>query len=240
MPANGVRKCAFAGAAQDRDDLSPQRARRRSCTSPARAGRRQSVANTTLDAGPSPCVNRTAQRSGRLVRAAAVRLSNRMVGESMSARGAFPLIGAAHRCAVTRWTKIRAGASLSQLYSSRSIRALGLVEDHQEDLVSTSYAHRREARFAKLSAPMQRRLRLRMAGAVASCPGTQRSAPPFGVMRCRAGAYGCGKRKCAVRLCGAAPRARTASGTRECRSTGIRKRLEQSWIAQRFLARAAA
>ena len=67
------------------------------------------------------------------------RLSTRMVAETyVRAEGAFPLIGVGGiDSGGAALTKIRAGASLIQLYSSLVYKGLGLVESIKSDLAST-------------------------------------------------------------------------------------------------------
>jgi len=67
------------------------------------------------------------------------RLSTRMVAETyVRAEGAFPLIGAGGiDSGGAALTKIRAGASLIQLYSSLIYKGFGLVDDIKNDLAAT-------------------------------------------------------------------------------------------------------
>ena len=62
-----------------------------------------------------------------------------MVAETyVRAEGAFPLIGAGGiDSGGAALTKIRAGASLIQLYSALIYKGLGLIEDIKNDLSST-------------------------------------------------------------------------------------------------------
>jgi dihydroorotate dehydrogenase len=97
------------------------------------------VANTTL-ARPS-----TLRERGRMAEQGGLsgrplfRLSTRMVAETyVRAEGAFPLIGVGGiDTGGAALTKIRAGASLIQLYSSLIYKGLGLVNDIKNDLSST-------------------------------------------------------------------------------------------------------
>jgi dihydroorotate dehydrogenase len=97
------------------------------------------VANTTL-ARPS-----TLRERGRMTEQGGLsgrplfRLSTRMVAETyVRAEGAFPLIGVGGiDTGGAALTKIRAGASLIQLYSSLIYKGLGLVNDIKNDLSST-------------------------------------------------------------------------------------------------------
>ena len=97
------------------------------------------VANTTL-ARPSTLreTNRLKEQGGLSGRPL-FRLSTRMVAETyVRAEGAFPLIGVGGiDTGGAALTKIRAGASLIQLYSSLVYKGLGLVEDIKRDLSST-------------------------------------------------------------------------------------------------------
>jgi dihydroorotate dehydrogenase len=97
------------------------------------------VGNTTL-ARPSTLreANR-AKEQGGLSGRPLFRLSTRMVAETyVRAEGAFPLIGVGGiDTGGAALTKIRAGASLIQLYSSLIYKGLGLVDDIKNDLAST-------------------------------------------------------------------------------------------------------
>jgi dihydroorotate dehydrogenase len=97
------------------------------------------VANTTL-ARPSTLREQSrASEQGGLSGRPLFRLSTRMVAETyVRAEGAFPLIGVGGiDTGGAALTKIRAGASLIQLYSSLIYKGLGLVEDIKRDLTST-------------------------------------------------------------------------------------------------------
>jgi dihydroorotate dehydrogenase len=97
------------------------------------------VANTTL-ARPSTLREAArAREQGGLSGRPLFRLSTRMVAETyVRAEGAFPLIGVGGiDTGGAALTKIRAGASLIQLYSSLIYKGLGLVEDIKNDLAST-------------------------------------------------------------------------------------------------------
>ena len=67
------------------------------------------------------------------------RLSTRMVAETyVRVEGAFPLVGVGGiDSGGAALTKIRAGASLIQLYSSLIYKGLGLVETIKDDLAAT-------------------------------------------------------------------------------------------------------
>ncbi|MFL6815407.1 MAG: quinone-dependent dihydroorotate dehydrogenase [Bradyrhizobium sp.] len=97
------------------------------------------VGNTTL-ARPSTLREQgRAREQGGLSGRPLFRLSTRMVAETyVRAEGAFPLIGVGGiDTGGAALTKIRAGASLIQLYSSLIYKGLGLVEDIKNDLAST-------------------------------------------------------------------------------------------------------
>jgi dihydroorotate dehydrogenase len=97
------------------------------------------VANTTL-ARPSTLREQSrAKEQGGLSGRPLFRLSTRMVAETyVRAEGAFPLIGVGGiDTGGAALTKIRAGASLIQLYSSLIYKGLGLVDVIKNDLAST-------------------------------------------------------------------------------------------------------
>jgi dihydroorotate dehydrogenase len=97
------------------------------------------VANTTL-ARPATLRERSrAKEQGGLSGRPLFRLSTRMVAETyVRAEGAFPLIGVGGiDTGGAALTKIRAGATLIQLYSSLIYKGLGLVDDIKRDLTST-------------------------------------------------------------------------------------------------------
>jgi dihydroorotate dehydrogenase len=97
------------------------------------------VANTTT-ARPSTLREQArASEQGGLSGRPLFRLSTRMVAETyVRAEGAFPLIGVGGiDSGGAALTKIRAGASLIQLYSSLIYKGLGLVDDIKNDLAST-------------------------------------------------------------------------------------------------------
>jgi dihydroorotate dehydrogenase len=97
------------------------------------------VANTTL-ARPSTLRELArAKQQGGLSGRPLFRLSTRMVAETyVRAEGAFPLIGVGGiDSGGAALTKIRAGASLIQLYSALIYKGLGLVDDIKNDLTST-------------------------------------------------------------------------------------------------------
>jgi dihydroorotate dehydrogenase len=97
------------------------------------------VANTTL-ARPSTLREQVRSKElGGLSGRPLFRLSTRMVAETyVRAEGAFPLVGVGGiDSGGAALTKIRAGASLIQLYSSLIYKGLGLVDDIKNDLAAT-------------------------------------------------------------------------------------------------------
>ncbi|MDP1865390.1 MAG: quinone-dependent dihydroorotate dehydrogenase [Bradyrhizobium sp.] len=97
------------------------------------------VANTTLARPATLRETNRAREQGGLSGRPLFRLSTRMVAETyVRAEGAFPLVGVGGiDSGGAALTKIRAGASLIQLYSSLIYKGLGLVEDIKNDLTST-------------------------------------------------------------------------------------------------------
>jgi dihydroorotate dehydrogenase len=97
------------------------------------------VANTTLARPSTLREQNRAREQGGLSGRPLFRLSTRMVAETyVRAEGAFPLVGVGGiDTGGAALTKIRAGASLIQLYSSLTYKGLGLVDDIKRDLAST-------------------------------------------------------------------------------------------------------
>ena len=97
------------------------------------------VGNTTLARPSTVREHARAREQGGLSGRPLFRLSTRMVAETyVRAEGAFPLIGVGGiDSGGAALTKIRAGASLIQLYSSLVYKGLGLVDDIKNDLAST-------------------------------------------------------------------------------------------------------
>jgi dihydroorotate dehydrogenase len=97
------------------------------------------VANTTTMRPSTLREEFRAKEQGGLSGRPLFRLSTRMVAETyVRAEGAFPLVGAGGiDSGGAALTKIRAGASLIQLYSSLIYKGLGLVDDIKNDLSST-------------------------------------------------------------------------------------------------------
>ena len=97
------------------------------------------VANTTLARPATLRESNRAKEQGGLSGRPLFRLSTRMVAETyVRVEGAFPLVGVGGiDSGGAALTKIRAGASLIQLYSSLVYKGLGLVESIKNDLSST-------------------------------------------------------------------------------------------------------
>jgi dihydroorotate dehydrogenase len=97
------------------------------------------VANTTLARFPTLRDPARAKEQGGLSGRPLFRLSTRMVAETyVRAEGAFPLIGVGGvDSGGAALTKIRAGASLIQIYSSLVYKGLGLIDSIKTDLTST-------------------------------------------------------------------------------------------------------
>jgi dihydroorotate dehydrogenase len=97
------------------------------------------VGNTTIARSSGLREQNRAKEQGGLSGRPLFRLSTRMVAETyVRAEGAFPLIGVGGiDSGGAALTKIRAGASLIQLYSSLIYKGLGLVDDIKRDLAST-------------------------------------------------------------------------------------------------------
>ena len=97
------------------------------------------VANTTLSRPDTLRDRVRAKEAGGLSGRPLLRLSTRMVAETyVRTEGAFPLIGVGGvDSGGAALMKIRAGASLIQLYSSLVYKGLGLVESIKADLLST-------------------------------------------------------------------------------------------------------
>jgi dihydroorotate dehydrogenase len=97
------------------------------------------VGNTTLARSSALREQSRAKEQGGLSGRPLFRLSTRMVAETyVRAEGAFPLVGVGGiDSGGAALTKIRAGASLIQLYSSLIYKGLGLVDHIKRDLAST-------------------------------------------------------------------------------------------------------
>jgi len=96
------------------------------------------VANTTLSRPPALREQSRAEEQGGLSGRPLFRLSTRMLAETyVRVEGAFPLIGVGGiDTGGAALMKIRAGASLIQLYSSLVYKGLGLVDEIKTDLLS--------------------------------------------------------------------------------------------------------
>jgi dihydroorotate dehydrogenase len=97
------------------------------------------VSNTTIARPSTLREEMRAREQGGLSGRPLFRLSTRMVAETyVRVEGAFPLIGVGGvDSGGAALTKIRAGASLIQLYSSLVYKGLGLVDEIKRDLAST-------------------------------------------------------------------------------------------------------
>src|SRR3954466_16201503 len=105
------------------------------------------VGNTTIARSSNLRETSRATEGGGLSGRPLFRLSTRMVAETyVRAEGTFPLIGVGGiDSGGAALTKIRAGATLIQLYSSLVYKGLGLVEDIKRDLASTLLRTGRES-----------------------------------------------------------------------------------------------
>ncbi|WP_022722064.1 quinone-dependent dihydroorotate dehydrogenase [Rhodopseudomonas sp. B29] len=105
------------------------------------------VANTTLARPPVLRERERMKEQGGLSGRPLFRLSTRMVAETfVRAEGAFPLIGVGGiDSGGAALTKIRAGATLVQLYSSLVYKGIGLVDSIKADLASTLLRTGRES-----------------------------------------------------------------------------------------------
>jgi dihydroorotate dehydrogenase len=97
------------------------------------------VSNTTIARPSTLREEARSKEQGGLSGRPLFRLSTRMVAETyVRVEGAFPLIGVGGiDSGGAALTKIRAGASLVQLYSSLIYKGLGLVDEIKRDLAST-------------------------------------------------------------------------------------------------------
>ena len=97
------------------------------------------VANTTLARPQTLRESHRAKEQGGLSGRPLFRLATRMMAETyVRAEGAFPLVGVGGiDTGGAALTRIRAGASLIQLYSPLVYKGLRLVEDIKRDLAST-------------------------------------------------------------------------------------------------------
>jgi dihydroorotate dehydrogenase len=96
------------------------------------------VGNTTISRPPSLRDREGAKQSGGLSGRPLFRLSTRMLAETfVRAEGAFPLIGVGGiDSGAAAIAKLKAGATLIQLYSALIYRGLGLVSEIKRDLLA--------------------------------------------------------------------------------------------------------
>jgi dihydroorotate dehydrogenase len=104
------------------------------------------VANTTVSRPPALREQVRSEEQGGLSGKPLFKLSTRMLAETyVRVEGAFPLIGVGGiDSGGSALMKIRAGASLIQLYSSLVYKGLGLVDDIKADLLSVMRRTNRE------------------------------------------------------------------------------------------------
>ena len=105
------------------------------------------VANTTVARPSSLRETARVKEQGGLSGRPLFRLSTRMVAETyVRVEGAFPLVGVGGiDSGGAALTKLRAGASLIQLYSSLTYKGLSLIDDIKNDLASTLLRTGRES-----------------------------------------------------------------------------------------------
>jgi len=96
------------------------------------------VGNTTVGRPPTLRETRTAKEAGGLSGRPLYGLANRMLAETyVRVEDAFPLVGAGGiDSGATALGKIRAGASLIQLYSSLVFRGIGLIGEIKQTLLA--------------------------------------------------------------------------------------------------------
>jgi dihydroorotate dehydrogenase len=97
------------------------------------------VGNTTVSRPPTLREKEKAKEAGGLSGAPLYTLANRMLAETyVRVEGVFPLIGAGGiDSGAAALAKIRAGASLLQLYSALVFRGLGLLGEIKQELTAT-------------------------------------------------------------------------------------------------------
>ena len=117
------------------------------------------VGNTTLTRPASLREMKIAKEAGGLSGRPLLPLATRMLAETyVRVEGAFPLIGVGGiDSGAAALAKIRAGASLIQLYSALVFRGLGLVAEIKSALLSPRLSATASTASASLSAPMPRR-----------------------------------------------------------------------------------
>ena len=113
------------------------------------------VGNTTRGAAAELARDRDRERGRRPVGPPALPLANRMLAETyVRVEGVFPLIGAGGiNSGAAALAKIRAGASLVQVYSGLVFRGLGLVAEIKAALIAALERDRWKSR-RDMSAPM--------------------------------------------------------------------------------------
>ena len=105
------------------------------------------VSNTTLARPPSLRETATAKEAGGLSGRPLLALANRMLAETyVRVEGVFPLIGAGGiDTGAAALAKIRAGASLVQVYSGLVFRGLGLVGEIKATLLAALERERQDS-----------------------------------------------------------------------------------------------
>jgi dihydroorotate dehydrogenase len=105
------------------------------------------VGNTTVARPPSLRETRTARETGGLSGRPLLALSNRMLAETyVRVEGVFPLIGAGGiDSGAAAVAKIRAGASLVQVYSGLVFHGLGLIADIKTTLLAAIERDRQDS-----------------------------------------------------------------------------------------------
>jgi dihydroorotate dehydrogenase len=108
------------------------------------------VGNTTISRPGSLCEREKAQQAGGLSGRPLFKLSTRMLAETfVRAESAFPLIGVGGiDSGATAIAKIKAGATLIQLYTSLVFRGLGLVSEIKRDLLAALNRGHRDSLLA--------------------------------------------------------------------------------------------
>jgi len=98
------------------------------------------VSNTTVERPPSLRDQRKAREAGGLSGRPLLRLSTRMLAETfVRAEGTFPLIGVGGiDSGAAAIAKIKAGATLVQLYTALVYRGIGLVSEIKADLLAAA------------------------------------------------------------------------------------------------------
>jgi dihydroorotate dehydrogenase len=112
------------------------------------------VGNTTISRPKSVRDRRAASESGGLSGRPLFKLSTRMLAETyVRAEGAFPLVGVGGiDSGATAIAKIKAGASLLQLYTGFVFRGPGLVSEIKSDLVAALERGHRDSLAAMVGA----------------------------------------------------------------------------------------